>query len=229
MLTVDEGAGTATVSVMVDDAVMSGFSVDAMTDDGTATAPGDYTAVSGQTLSFAGTFVGETQTFTVSIIDDALYEGGALGIAETVAVSLVNPENATNVDSSNTATISITDNEYQVALTMEDVSVSEGAGMATVSVSLDTAVTYAFSVVASIADGTAIAGEDYTAVPSQTLSFTGAPAGETQTFSVTHHRRRHAGIAGNPDGVVEQPGRPHGHRHHGGHTATRQRDHHHHG
>ena len=52
---VDEGAGTATVSVTVDDAVMSGFSVDAMTTtDGTATAPGDYTAVSGQILSFAG-------------------------------------------------------------------------------------------------------------------------------------------------------------------------------
>ena len=139
---VDEGAGTATVSVTVDDAVMSGFSVDARTEDdaGTATDGLDYTAVSGQILSFAGTFAGETLSFTVTIIDDALYEGGASGIAETVVVSLVNPQNATNVDSSDTATISITDNEYQVALTMEDVSVSEDAGTATVSVSLETAV-----------------------------------------------------------------------------------------
>ena len=184
---VDEGAGTATVSVMVDDAVMSGFSVDAMTADdaGTATDGLDYTAVSGQILSFAGTFAGETLSFTVPIIDDALYEGGALGVAETVVVSLVNLQNATNVDHSVTATISITDNEYQVALTMEDVSVSENAGTATVSVSLDTAVPGAFSVVASTADDTATAVEDYTAVSGQTLSFAGTFAGETLSFTVT--------------------------------------------
>ena len=101
-----------------------------------------------------------------------------------MVVSLVNPQNATNVDHSATATISITDNEYQVALTMEDVSVSENAGTATVSVSLDTAVPGAFSVVASTADGTATAGEDYTAIPSQTLSFAGTFAGETLSFTV---------------------------------------------
>ena len=185
---VDEDAGTATVIVMVDDAVMSGFSVVPMTEDNTAINGLDYTAVSGQTLAFTGTFDGETLSFTVPIIDDALYEGGALGTRETVVVSLVNPQNATNVDSSATAIISITDNEYEVALTMEDVIVSEGAGTATVSVSLDTAVTYAFSVVASTTDGTATATPapgDYTAIPSQTLSFTGTFTGtETRTFSV---------------------------------------------
>ncbi len=185
---VDEDAGTATVSVTVDDAVMSGFSVDAMTvdDAGTATDGEDYTAVSGQTLSFAGTFDGETLSFTVPIIDDALYEGGESGdVKETVVVSLVNPQNATNVDSSNTATIRITDNEYQVALTMEDFSVNENTGTATVSVSLETAVDNPFSVEASTTDGTATAPGDYTAIPSQILSFTGTTASEIQTFSVT--------------------------------------------
>ena len=89
-----------------------------------------------------------------------------------------------SVDSSNTATISITDNEYQVALTMEDVSVNENAGTATVSVRLDTAVPGAFSVVASTAPGTATAPGDYTAIPSQTLSFAGTFAGETLSFTV---------------------------------------------
>ena len=188
---VDEGAGTATVRVTVNDAVTGGFSVVAMTvdDAGTATDGEDYTAFSGQTLSFIGDRAGETQTFTVTIIDDTIYEGGALGTRETVVVSLGDPVDTTlSVDSSATATIRIIDNEYEVALTMEDVIVSEGAGTATVSVSLDTAVTYAFSVVASTTDGTATATPapgDYTAIPSQTLSFTGE-AGEAgaQTFSV---------------------------------------------
>ena len=185
-VSVDEADGTATVSVTVDAEVTDGFSVDAMTADGTATAPGDYTAVSGQTLSFAGTFVGETQTFTVTIIDDPIYEGGTSGVPETVAVSLGNlRDNATDVDiSSAAATISITDNDYEVALTMEDVSVSEGVGStATVIVSVDTRVPGAFSVEASTADGTATAPGDYDAVSDHVLSFTGE-ANETQTFSV---------------------------------------------
>ena len=185
-VSVDEADGTATVSVTVDAEVTDGFSVDAMTADGTATAPGDYTAVSGQTLSFAGTFVGETQTFTVTILDDPIYEGGTSGVPETVAVSLGNLQNnATDVDiSSAAATISITDNDYEVALTMEDVSVSEGVGStATVIVSVDTRVPGAFSVEASTADGTATAPGDYDAVSDHVLSFTGE-ANETQTFSV---------------------------------------------
>ena len=184
---VDEGAGTATVNVMVDGVITGGFSVDAMTvdDAGTATDGEDYTAFSDQTLSFAGDTPGETLSFTVTILDDAIYEGGESGVKETVVVSLGTRQGTTlSVDSSATATISITDNEYQVALTMEDVSVREGAGMATVSVSLDTAVT-AFSVVASTTDGTATAPGDYTAVTSRTLSFTGTTAGEIQSFSVT--------------------------------------------
>ena len=186
---VNEGADTATVIVTVDDAVMSRFSVVPMTEDNTAINGLDYTAVSGQTLSFAGDRAGETLSFTVAILDDALYEGGASGdVKETVVVSLGDPVGTTNVDSSATATISITDNDYQVALTMEDFSVNESAGMATVIVSLDTAVDNPFSVEASTTtDGTATAGEDYiayTTVTSQILSFTGA-TGEIQSFSVT--------------------------------------------
>ena len=185
---VNEGEGMATVTVMVDEAVSSSFRVDAMTADGTATAPGDYTAVSGHTLSFAGTFAGETQTFTVPIIDDAIYDGGASGATETVAISLTNLQDAdeTNVDISADASISITDNDYEVVLTMEDIRVLEADGtVATVTVRLNAAVPDNFSVDISTADSSAIAGEDYTAATNQTLSFTDTTAGAIQTFNVT--------------------------------------------
>ena len=184
---VNEGEGMATVTVTVDEAVSSSFRVDAMTADGTATAPGDYTAVSGHTLSFAGTFAGETQTFTVSIIDDAIYDGGASGATETVAISLTNLQDAdeTNVDISADASISITDNDYEVVLTMEDIRVLEADGaVATVTVRLNAAVPDNFSVEIATEDGSAIDGEDYTAATEE-LTFTDTTAGATQTFSVS--------------------------------------------
>ncbi|WP_146537518.1 Calx-beta domain-containing protein [Rubripirellula reticaptiva] len=70
---VNENAGTVTVTVQLDKAVQGGFTVDVATADGTAIAPGDYTAVPTTTLNFAGN-AGETQTFTVDIIDDMIIE-----------------------------------------------------------------------------------------------------------------------------------------------------------
>ena len=179
-VSVNERDGMATVTVTVDTAVTGGFSVDARTEDGTATAGEDYTAVTSQTLSFNGE-AGDTQTFSVSIIDDTMLEGGP-GTVETVTVLLGNLQIATNVDMTASTIISIEDNDYEVVLTMEDISVSENAGTATVSVSLDNRVPDAFSVVASTTDGTATAGEDYT-VSGQTLFFNGK-ANQTLSFSV---------------------------------------------
>ena len=181
-VSVNEADGMATVTVMVNEAVSGGFSVDAMTtDDGSATAGEDYIAVSSETLTFSGT-TSETETFNVTIIDDTIYEGGPSSTAETVRVSLANLQGATNVDISDDALIRITDNDYEVVLTMGDVSVREGDGAATVRVRLNAAVPDKFSVDISTADGSAIAGEDYT-VTNQTLSFNGN-IGETQIFTV---------------------------------------------
>ena len=72
---------TATLSA----AVQGGFTVDVSTADGTATvADGDYTAVSGQTLTFAGTS-GETQTFTITPGADTKVEPN-----ETVMIAMSN-------------------------------------------------------------------------------------------------------------------------------------------
>ena len=185
-VSVNESSGMATVTVMVNEAISGGFSVDAMTTTGgSATAGEDYTATT-ETLAFDGD-ANETQTFTVTILDDTIYEGGESGTAETVMVSLDNlvlPPGAPTVDYSATASIRITDNDYEVVLTITDVIVREGGTGTTASgtVTLNAAVPDNFSVDISTADGSAIAGEDYTAT-TQTLNFVGI-AGEPQTFSV---------------------------------------------
>ena len=64
-----------TVTATLDVAVENSFTVDVSTGDGTATAGSDYTALTGNTLTFAGTAAGETQTFTVMLADDSTVEG----------------------------------------------------------------------------------------------------------------------------------------------------------
>ena len=180
-VSVNEGDGTATVTVTVNEEVSGGFIVDAITTDDSATAGEDYTATT-KTLNFDGN-ASETKTFSVPIIDDAIYDGG---VTETVKVSLANLvlmiPGTTNVDYSDTALIRITDNDYEVVLTMEDIRVSEGDSTATVTVRLNAAVPNNFSVDISTTDGNAFAGEDYT-VTNRTLPFNGT-IGEEQTFNV---------------------------------------------
>ncbi|MBO3700907.1 Calx-beta domain-containing protein, partial [Roseivirga sp. E12] len=61
-----ENGGAITVTATLDNAVQGGFTVDVSSADGTATtADSDYTTITSQTLTFAGT-AGETQTFTVT-------------------------------------------------------------------------------------------------------------------------------------------------------------------
>ncbi len=69
-----ESGGAITVTAVLDNAVQGGFTVDVSTVDGTATlADNDYVQLTNQTLTFTGT-AGETQTFTVLPIDDAILE-----------------------------------------------------------------------------------------------------------------------------------------------------------
>ena len=83
--------GTATVTLSLDNAVQGGFAVDVSTSDGTATVAGsDYTAISGQTLSFVGN-AGETETVTVTLNNDAIAEGDealTLGMSNLASTSL---------------------------------------------------------------------------------------------------------------------------------------------
>ena len=104
--TVDEGAGTVTVTVQRTDGSEGTVTVNYATSNGTATAPADYTATSG-TLTFGPGVT--TQSFTIPIVEDTIAEA-----AETFTVALTGPTGGAALGTA-TATITITDNEPAVA------------------------------------------------------------------------------------------------------------------
>ncbi len=177
-VTVDEGAGFATVTVTVNNAVENGFTVDFATSNDSATQPADYATAIG-TLTFIGT-ANESQTFTVPIVDDAVVEN-----AETVDISLSNSSNVM-VDASDTAVLTINDNDTAI-LTVADVTVDEGAGFATVTVTVSNAVENGFTVDFATSDGTATQPADY-ATAIGTLTFIGTAERVTNLYG--HDRRR---------------------------------------
>ena len=133
------------------------------TSDGTATVAGsDYTAAAG-TLNFAA---GETtKTFDVDVSND-----GAAEANETVNLTLTS--GVTTVD---TSLLSIVDNDNpktSVQLSSPVYNVNEADGTATVTVTLSHAVDADVTVDYATADGTALAGSDYTDTHG-TLTFTG--------------------------------------------------------
>ncbi|MFD2566793.1 YDG domain-containing protein [Pseudotenacibaculum haliotis] len=156
---------TATTTITVDYAI-----------SGTATGGSDFVLADGTLTINSGNNSGNITI--ASIVDDMILEAD-----ETVIVTLSNPTNATlGANTSHTYTIN---NNDSAAVTIEDVSGNENDGAITLTATLDNPVQGGFTVDVSTADGTAtVADSDYTAVTSQTLTFTGN-AGETQTFTVT--------------------------------------------
>jgi hypothetical protein len=149
------------------------ITVDYATSNGTATAGSDYLATSG-TLTFTpGT---TTQSFSVSILDDALDEPN-----ETVNLSLSNPVSAVVGTPASTLTIVDDDGASTVQFSSSSYSVSEGGGTATITVTLSAPSAQSITVQYATSNGTATAGSDYTGT-SGTLTF--APGQTVQTFSV---------------------------------------------
>jgi|GEM_PF-2069417 len=74
-ISVDEDAGTATFTATHVGANTAGaFSVNFQTNDGTATAGIDYTAIPAGVMNFNGT-VGDTEQIVVTLLDDFIFEG----------------------------------------------------------------------------------------------------------------------------------------------------------
>lgn len=99
---VGEADGSATLTISLSSASSSTVTVDVISQNGSATAGSDYTALPLTTLTFAP---GETsKTVGVAILDDVAPEGD-----ETVNVNLSNPTNATFAKA--IGTVTIIDNE----------------------------------------------------------------------------------------------------------------------
>lgn len=172
---VSEGTSTVTLTVTRDNGNSGPASVAWATVDGTATAPGDFTAASG-VLNFVN---GETEKIiTVSIIDDPFQEP-----IESFGVVLSDPVGAT-LGSATTATVSITSNDVAGQLAFDPVSYSplEGSGTLLLTVKRTLGSSGPVSVSWASVNGSANAPGDFIA-SSGTLDF--ADGETSKTISIT--------------------------------------------
>ena len=177
---VTETGGNLVVSVSRSAGTSGPVSVSYATANGTAIAGQDYTAASG-TLSWAD---GETgaKTFSIPLINDSLFESN-----ETFAINLSNPTNGLSLGTNATSTVTVTSDDAQplpgsVSLAQTAYTISEGVGNLVVSVSRSGGSSGAVSVAYATANGTAIAGQDFTAT-SGTLSWADGETG-AKTFNI---------------------------------------------
>ena len=174
-----EGTDTSIgFTVTLDEAATDTVTVDYATSDGTADAGDDYTAKSG-TLSFAA---GETsKTVSVAIADDTEDESD-----ETFTVALSNASGADLGTATATGTIR---NRTVVVETTPTVSIAGGSGKEgdddeiDFTVTLDEAASGTVTVDYTTSDGTADAGDDYTA-KSGTLSFSAGTTSKTLSVGI---------------------------------------------
>tara|TARA_R110002111_G_scaffold144910_2_gene211248 strand:+ start:60150 stop:84038 length:23889 start_codon:yes stop_codon:yes gene_type:complete len=170
-VTIDEYAGTATVTVSLNQPLTTILTVDFATADDSASSPSDYQALSG-TLTFNP---GETtQTINISIINSDLTE-----MDETFLINLINPQSSeyqiTLTDSQSEVTIVDDD---QTTISINDITINENEGTATLTVSLDHVVETAISIEYATTDGSASSSSDYQST-SGTLTFESGNASQT--------------------------------------------------
>jgi hypothetical protein len=178
--TVNENGGSTQIVVTRTGTPVGAISVAYATSNGSATAGADYTAASG-TLTWAD---GDTtpQVITIAITDDLLDEAD-----ETVNLTLSNPSLGVALGfQPATALLTIRDNDPPPALSVSDVTVTEGNNgtvnaIFTVSLSAVSGQDVTFDY--ATANGTATAGQDYAAASGMLTIPAGQP-GTTTTVVV---------------------------------------------
>ncbi len=176
----NSGTSELAFTVSLSKASTTPVSVNYTTANGTATAGQDYTATSG-TVTFAPGVL--SQQIKVAVTGDTTVEAG-----ETLTVTLSNPTGATLATATATGTITNDDSD-PVAVNPPTVSVANatvaegnsGTSELAFTVSLSKASTTPVSVNYTTANGTATAGQDYTAT-SGTVTF--APGVLSQQIKV---------------------------------------------
>jgi Calx-beta domain len=179
--TVADNAGVITITVLRGSNPLVPVTVDYSTTPGTAIAGVNYTAVTG-TLVFASGV--KSVTFQVPIINDLVYDGSATSNGDlTFNVNLSNPQGGGAFIGSPSTTVTVTETTLP-SITMSGGSVVEGTSGTTdlpFTLTLQPTVN-TVTVDYTTVDGTATAGQDYTA-GSGTVTF--APGQTTQTVDVS--------------------------------------------
>ena len=175
-----EGTTGSIADISLSHAASVDINVDYTFADGTASNGVDFTGVDGTATVTAGlTTVGIPATIITDGIDEATFE--------TFTITASNPSLG-SLGSPTTETVNIVD--VDGGLSIDDVTVSETAGNANVTVTLQGPTVATVTVDYSTADSTATAGADYTAVSSTTLTFaatgnTVTPTTKTFTIPIT--------------------------------------------
>ncbi|MBE9032255.1 DUF4347 domain-containing protein, partial [filamentous cyanobacterium LEGE 11480] len=152
------------------------------TQDGTAIAGEDYTAVTNQTVTIAA---GDTTAdVVVNAIGDDVFEAD-----ETFAVNLVNVSaNATLDPIANTAPVTIANDDVQplpeITITPVTPTVTEAAGAYSFNVSISRVPDQEITAQYRTVDATAISGSDFTGTTAGTVTFAANTTVLTQTVTV---------------------------------------------
>ncbi len=153
----NENIGTALITVTRTGGSDGAVSVDCSTINGTATAPADFTALSGATISWSD---GDTapKACSVTIADDILEED-----VESFTVTLSDATGDAVVGSVNVATVQIVDNDDpgEIAFSDDIYEVEEGAGSLTVTVLRKVGTTGTVTVEYETVPGTATSPDDF--------------------------------------------------------------------
>lgn len=210
---VNESAGSVTLTV---ERILSNIhteSVSFATANGTATAPDDYTAVSGPLQFNPGE---ATKTITIPIVNDDADEN-----PETFTVTLSNPTNGATLGGLSSITVTIEDTDNPPTLSLSNCSVSEGNTgttpcrfVVTLSARSGKVVTFTTSTANGTTNG-AVAPGDYTAhanatrtIPINTLSIDiGVPViGDTQNEADENFRVTASNLANATAGTLTATG-----------------------
>ncbi len=175
----NEGAGTALVTVARSIPTPEIMNVDYATSHGTATA-NDYVAQSG-TLTFAVTDA--VKTFSVPITSDDIDE-----FNETFNVTLTDrAADGRSELGDGQAVVTINDDDATPSVSVNDITVVEGNSgttSANFTLTLSGASEKPISFQAATSNGTALAPADYAARPLETLTFPDDPTPLTETYTV---------------------------------------------
>ncbi|WP_339682931.1 Calx-beta domain-containing protein [Gimesia maris] len=173
-LTVNEAAGTAEVTVSLDQPLDAPISLSYTTADQSAVSTEDFLSQSG-TLTFdTGQ---QSKTISITLVNSDLTEAD-----EKFLINLLNLEsNGFNLVLTDTqAEVTIIDSD-QAAISIENVAVNESAGIAEITVSLDKPVSTSVSVDYATSEQSALDVEDY---ESQSGTLTFSPGEQTKTITV---------------------------------------------